>query len=65
MKFLRGSPYVGHDGTARVEIASSNGYEGKTIVYHFADAQQILDFAEKLRLVGNTMLRDAPRPGTK
>jgi hypothetical protein len=62
MQFLRGSPYQAHDGTGRVEIAAFNGYEGKVFVFHFTDAHQMLDFAEKLRLVGNTMLRDAPRP---
>ena len=62
MRFLRGSPYIGHDAVIRLEIAASNGYEHKVVVYQFADPTQLLDFAEKCRLVGNTALRDAPRP---
>ena len=31
----------------------------------FDDPHQLLDAAEKMRLVGNTMLRDAPRPEPK
>jgi hypothetical protein len=56
MKFLRGSPYIGHDGVVRCEIAGSNGYDTRTVVYVFTDAQQVLDFATKLQLVGEAWL---------
>ena len=62
MQFLRDSAYQAHDGTGRLEVSASNGYEVKVFVFRFADAHQILDLADHLRAVGNTMLRDAPRP---
>jgi hypothetical protein len=69
MKPLRWSPYVRHDGTLCCEVAASNGYQVQTVVYVFGTGHQaalaMFEVSEKLRLVANDALRDAPRPGGK
>lgn len=37
----------------------------REVRHEFDDAHQVLDAAEKMRLVGNDMLRLAPRPSQK
>ena len=65
MKFLRSLVYQRHDGVAVCEITVLLDYERRVLSMTFADAHAVLDMAERLRMVGNEMLRDAPRPGER
>ena len=66
MKPLRWSPFVRGDGTLCCEVAATNGYETRTIVFVFgtghAAALAMYEVSEKLRLVSADAMRDAPRP---
>ncbi len=56
----RVSAFEDFERRAQVEVGLD---DGRVVRFIFADAQAVLDAAEKLRLVGNTMLRYVDRPG--
>ncbi len=62
-RILRVSCFVDFYGQAQLSVVELLD-DGRTreVRHEFADAHQVLDAAEKLRLVGNDMLRLAPRP---
>lgn len=55
---LRVSVFANADNQAVMDVAT----DGTIRRFQFADAHAVLDAAEKLRLVGNSMLRFAERP---
>lgn len=62
-RILRVSCFVdlyGHAQLSVVELLDDG--RAREVRHEFADAHQVLDAAEKMRLVGNDMLRLAPRP---